>query len=88
MEQTDAETLGLGKVAVLLDTQAGQQTSLPSGQIHSTFTHFLLRGLNEAAKNKEGSITVGFLYDYLRTNSQTPQLLPDASSQSARFKLR
>ena len=59
-------------------------------QGHGAFTYYMLKGLEGAAKNDSGHVTVWSLYHYLtpkvqdaarlHNRDQTPQLLPTASS--------
>lgn len=77
---------GVGKVVALTASQGNEISGTIDEQGHGAFTYFLLRGLNGAAKNEEGRVTVRSLHDYLVPNvqdaarrqnrDQTPQLLP------------
>ena len=58
-------------VVVALSAAAADQVSgTIEGQGHGTFTYYLLRGLNGAAKDENGWITVRSLHDYLTPNVQ------------------
>ena len=68
-------------------------------QGHGAFTYYMLKGLEGAAKNGSGHVTVQSLYGYLapkvqdaarlHNRDQTPQLLPAASSaEVSRIQLR
>ncbi len=87
-----------GKV-VALTASAGEEISGSlEEQGHGAFTYFLLRGLNGAAKDQEGAVTVKSLYEYVLPNvqdearranrGQTPQLLPANLDKGADLRFR
>jgi hypothetical protein len=73
------------KVVSLTAAEGGQVTGTLDEQGHGLFTYYLLRGLNGAAKDAEGRVTLRGLHEYLTPNvqdgarrqnrDQTPQLL-------------
>lgn len=74
------------KVVALTAADGAQVTGTLDEQGHGLFTYYLLRGLNGAAKDGSGRVTVRGLYDYVVPNvqdgarrqnrDQTPQLFP------------
>lgn len=66
-------------------SQSGDLTASESNQITSTlnkkghglFTYYLLKGLNGAAKDSSGKVTLKGLYDYL-----TPKVQDEAGRQN------
>lgn len=79
-----------GKLVVLSASRSDEISGVIEEQAHGTFTYYLLRGLNGAAKNDAGRVTVRSLYDYIVPNvedsarrqnrSQTPQITPASGS--------
>lgn len=73
------------KVVSLTAAEGGQVTGTLDEQGHGLFTYYLLRGLNGAAKDADGKVTLRGLHEYLTPNvqdgarrqnrDQTPQLL-------------
>lgn len=85
-----------GKLVVLA-ASAGQQISgTLAEQGHGAFTYFLLRGLNGAARDDSGVVTIRSLFDYLSPNvqdaarrsnrDQNPQLLADDAAAGLRLR--
>jgi len=76
----------IGKLVVFSASAADEVTSTDESQGHGLFTYYFLKGLEGAAKNGHGAVTVKTLYDYLtplvedaarrQNRDQTPQLLP------------
>ncbi|MBI5882767.1 MAG: ankyrin repeat domain-containing protein [Elusimicrobia bacterium] len=74
-----------GKVVTLAASASNQISGTVEEQGHGAFTYFLLKGLNGAAADPSGGVTVRSLFDYLvpkvsdaarlRNRDQTPQLL-------------
>ncbi len=75
-----------GRVIALSASAGNQISGVDDAQSHGLFTYYLLKGLNGAAQDKDGHVSVQALYDYLtpkvedaarRDNrSQSPQLMP------------
>jgi uncharacterized caspase-like protein len=87
-----------GRNIISLTASASDQISgTIDEQGHGAFTYYLLRGINGAARDDKGSVTVKSLYEYLLPNvqdsahrsnrDQTPQL-QDGSSIGASLRLR
>jgi uncharacterized caspase-like protein len=76
-----------GKTVVLAASQGDQVSSTYDQKSHGLLTYFFLKGLQgEADKNKDGSVDLAELFDYVKpqverkarrdfNNEQTPQLL-------------
>ena len=85
------------KLVVLTASDKDQISGTLDEQGHGTFTYYLLKGLDGAAQDGSGKVTVRLLYKYmvpkvqdaarLHNRDQTPQLLP-ADSESAGIRLR
>ena len=85
------------KLVVLTASAKDQISGTLDEQGHGAFTYYLLKGLDGAARDGSGSVTVRSLYDYmvprvqdaarLHNRDQTPQLLP-ADSERAGIRLR
>lgn len=87
-----------GDKIVSLSASAGSEISgTIEEQGHGAFTYFLLKGINGAAKDESGKVTIASLYDYLRpkvqdtarlsNRDQTPQLSPaKGGSTSTRIR--
>jgi hypothetical protein len=85
------------KLVVLTASDKDQISGALDEQGHGIFTYYLLKGLDGAARNGSGSVTVRSLYNYmvpkvqdaarLHNRDQTPQLMP-ADSENAGIKLR
>jgi hypothetical protein len=88
--------LDLGAVAsdkiVTLSASKGDQISgALEDQAHGAFTYYLLKGLNGAAQDGDGHVTLKTLYDYLapkvadaarlHNRDQQPQLVPAAGAE-------
>lgn len=86
------------RLAVMTASSANQVSGVLPEQAHGAFTYFYLRGLNGAAKDKEGRITLGSIYDYAMPNiedvarrsnrGQSPQMLPGKNSDQALWIIR
>jgi hypothetical protein len=86
-----------GKIMVIAASSGAQMSSDYDKVKHGLFTYYLLRGLRgEATKDKEGTVELGGLYEFVRKNvsetaslemnrDQTPVLLP--SEYAVRDKL-
>lgn len=59
-----------GKIVSLSASRADQISGTHEDEGHGLFTYYLLRGLNGAAKDDAGSITVQSLYEYVAPNVQ------------------
>ncbi len=59
-----------GKAVTLSASRADEISGTAEEQGHGLFTYFLLRGLNGAAKDSDGKVTVKSLFDYLKPNVQ------------------
>lgn len=91
--RVDTGTAG-ARTAALTASGAGQISGTIESQGHGLFTYYLLRGLNGAAADSSGAVTVRSLYDYLtprvrdeakRANrDQAPELVGDGAD----FRLR
>ncbi|MBI5240857.1 MAG: caspase family protein [Elusimicrobia bacterium] len=85
------------KVVSLSASQASQVSGADEEARHGLFTYHLLMGLNGAAQDRAGGVTVKSLFDYLaprvadgarRSNrSQTPRMLPEAGP-AGQWRLR
>jgi hypothetical protein len=64
---------GDGKIAVLAASGADQISGTDDDTGHGLFTQYLLEGLNGAAVNREGQVTLKSLYDYVK-----PKVMDDA----------
>jgi hypothetical protein len=64
---------GDGKIAVLAASGADQISGTDDDTGHGLFTQYLLEGLNGAAKNSSGQVTLKSLYNYLK-----PKVMDDA----------
>ncbi len=58
------------KIVALTASAANQISGTLDEQGHGAFTYYLLRGLNGAAKDADGRVTVSSLYDYVAPNVQ------------------
>ena len=86
-----------GNVITLTASDKSQISGTLEEQGHGAFTYYLLKGLEGAAKNDSGDVTVQSLYYYLtprvqdaarlHNRDQTPQLFP-ANSERAGIRLR
>ena len=86
------------RVVAMTASEADQISGTADDQGHGLFTYFLLKGLNGAAADASGAVTMKSLYDYLspqvadaarRDNrDQTPQLLSADPSGQKDVKLR
>ena len=75
----------LGEAIVMVATKDSEPVGLEESERHGTLTYFLLKGLNGAALDAHGFITLKGLYNYARAQAgdaparggraQTPQLL-------------
>jgi len=77
-----------GKIMVIAASSGSQMSSDYDKVKHGLFTYYLLRGLRgEASKDKEGTVELGGLYEFVQKNvaetaslemnrDQTPMLLP------------
>jgi hypothetical protein len=87
MLSVENPVLAGGKTVVLSASQGDQVSSTYDQKSHGLLTYFFLKGLQgEADKNKDGSVDLAELFDYLKpqverkarrdfNNEQTPQLL-------------
>jgi uncharacterized caspase-like protein len=85
-----------GRIASMTASNGDQVSGTLPEQGHGAFTYFFLKGLNGAAADSEGAVTVRGLYDYLaskvadsargQNREQTPQLL--SSEKEASWRLR
>ncbi len=91
--------LGSGKVVALSASAGNQISGTMEEQGHGAFTYYFLKGLNGAAADASGHVTMRGLYDYLvpqvqnaasrHNRDQTPQLSPGVSgSGSETIQLR
>ncbi|MEK7691189.1 MAG: peptidase C14, partial [Bdellovibrionota bacterium] len=87
------------KLVALTASDKSQISGPIEEQGHGAFTYYLLKGLEGAAKDGSGAVTVQSLYDYLtpkvqdaarlHNRDQTPQLLyVGARAEAARIQLR
>jgi hypothetical protein len=85
----DAEGAGVpadGRVMVLTAARADQAAGFSEEHVHGALTYYLLKGLNGAARDARGRVTLQSLYDYLAPRvaadavrderAQTPRLAP------------
>ncbi|MBI3564985.1 MAG: caspase family protein [Elusimicrobia bacterium] len=83
---------------VTLTASAGDEVSgTIDAQGHGAFTYYLLKGLNGAAADADGAVTVSGLHRYLKpkvadaareqSRDQTPELVPETSALGG-FRLR
>ncbi|HVC08853.1 MAG TPA: ankyrin repeat domain-containing protein [Elusimicrobiota bacterium] len=87
-----------GSVAALTAASGTQTAGVLADQGHGAFTYYLLKGLNGAAKDAQGSVTLSDLYAYLKgrvekaaaldNRAQTPQLLPEPPGALGGWALR
>ena len=88
-----------GKALVVFSAAEGNQISgTLDEQGHGLFTYYFLRGLNGAAKDISGTVTVDSLYAYVRPNvqdsarkdnrQQNPLILPATMGERGNWKLR
>lgn len=90
--------IGSENMIVLSASSRNQVSGTMSEEGHGVFTYFLLKGLNGAAADATGHITVQALYDYVapkvedearkRSHDQTPQLLPPSVKARPAVPLR
>jgi hypothetical protein len=76
----------IGKLVVFSASAADEVTGTEESQGHGLFTYYFLKGLEGAAKDDSGDVTVNALYNYLapqvedaarrQNRDQTPQLMP------------
>jgi hypothetical protein len=86
------------KLVVLAASDKDQISGTIEAQGHGTFTYYLLKGLDGAARDGSGKVTVRSLYDYLlprvrdaarlHNRDQVPQLLPAGGDRKASVVLR
>ena len=96
--KVDTGTNNLGRVIALSASDGDRISGTIEDQGHGAFTYYLLKGLNGAAADKNGNITVKALYDYILPNvqnaarrsnrDQIPQLHLENLSEEASVKLR
>ncbi|MFI5362367.1 MAG: right-handed parallel beta-helix repeat-containing protein [Elusimicrobiota bacterium] len=89
-------SLAPGKVVALSAASADQISGAVEDQGHGAFTYFLLKGLNGAAADASGVVTVKGLYDYLspkvsdaarlHNRDQTPVLAGAAPDDSVKLR--
>ncbi|HVA65636.1 MAG TPA: caspase family protein [Elusimicrobiota bacterium] len=87
-----------GSVAALTAASGTQTAGVLADQGHGAFTYYLLKGLNGAAKDAQGSVTLSDLYAYLKgrvekaaaldNREQTPQFLPEPPGALGGWALR
>ncbi len=78
----------LGRARVLAAASANQIAAVLPSEGHGLFTYYLLRGLQGAAQDKRGGVTLDALFHYLSSSvppaaarqnlTQTPRLLPSS----------
>ncbi|MCR4294897.1 MAG: caspase family protein, partial [Elusimicrobia bacterium] len=78
-----------GKVVAFTASAGNQISGSFEEQGHGLFTYYFLKGLNGAAADGSGKVTVKSLYTYIKpvvedeanreNRNQTPQLMPEAS---------
>ncbi|MDD5628477.1 MAG: caspase family protein [Elusimicrobia bacterium] len=98
VNKVDVGSLSGSKVVSLSASQASQISGTAEDERHGLFTYYLLQGLNGAARDQNGGVTVTSLFDYLapkvadqarRSNrSQNPRMLPAAGSATGQWRLR
>ena len=64
--RVDTGNESLGQVYSLTASAADQTSGVMEDQGHGLFTYFLLKGLNGAAKDNSGRVTLKGVYDYLK----------------------
>lgn len=95
--KVDLGTVG-GNIISLSASRGSEISGTIEEQGHGAFTYYLLKGLNGAASDSSGAVTVQALYRYLtpkvqdaarlRNRDQTPQLQPETVSNSPAVRLR
>ncbi|MDE2040356.1 MAG: caspase family protein [Elusimicrobia bacterium] len=90
--------LAPGKVVSLSASKGDEISGTLAKQGHGLFTYYLLKGLNGAALDHSGHVTLDGLYDYLapkvedaarlQNRDQTPQLMPGGAAQAENLVLR
>jgi len=95
----ETPVLAKGKTVVLAASSGDQVSSTYDAKGHGLFTYFVLKGLQgEADQNKDGSVDLQEVFDYIRpqvervarreyNNEQTPQLLGSTDMQKKSVKL-
>lgn len=78
------DAVGSGKLTVFSAAAADEITGTEESAAHGLFTYYFLKGLNGAARDGNGKLTAGSLFDYLlpqvqdaarrQNRDQTPQL--------------
>lgn len=81
----DLDARDIGEVIALVAAQDAEPIGLAAEESHGTLTYYLLKGLNGAAADATGAVTIKGLYGYAREQvgsaagregrKQTPQLL-------------
>lgn len=94
----DTGITGNQKMISFSASNANEISGTVEDQGHGAFTYYFLKGLNGAAADKNGSVTIKALYDYLVPNvqdtarrqnrDQTPQLMPANLGDQSSIKLR
>ena len=85
-------------IVVLTAAQADQVTGTIDEQGHGAFTYFFLKGLNGAAVNAAGAVTLSSLYNYLspkvanaasrQNRDQTPVIMPASFNKAGTSGVR
>lgn len=88
--------VGTGGLVSLSASDGAQISGAIDDEGHGAFTYYLLKGLNGAARNASGAVTVKSLYDYLvpqvqdaarlHNRDQTPQLAPASAGADVRLR--
>lgn len=88
-----------GKIMILAASSGSQVSSDYDKVRHGLFTYYLLRGMRgEASRNKEGTVELGGLYEFVKKNvsetaslemnrDQTPVLLPSEFTVKDKLKV-
>lgn len=98
VNKVDMGLSGRSKVISMTSSGGNEISGTMPDEGHGAFTYYFLKGLNGAAADKSGSVTVKALYDYVspkvqdaasqENREQTPQLLPAVLGEKAGLRLR
>lgn len=94
--KVDVAPSGRSKIVSFTASQGDEISGTIEDEGHGLFTYYFLRGLNGAAKDDDGRVTVGSLYEYLTPNvqdsakrdnrNQTPQFYSPPGTKGLRLR--
>lgn len=98
VSKIDTGIIGNQKLISFSASKEDEISGTVEDQGHGAFTYYFLKGLNGAAADKNGNVTIKVLYDYILPNvqdaarrqnrDQTPQLMPANLGEQSSIKLR